>query len=131
MPDILNAYRRLIEADELRPDPEQAAAAARLEQLATELETPRKTGLFARLTGGAPAPKGVYLWGDVGRGKSMLMDLFFDHVAVEAKRRVHFAEFMLEVHARIATERAKQAGDPIARSPPRWRKKFGCWRSMR
>ena len=111
MPDILNAYRRLIDAQELRPDPEQAAAAARLEQLATELETPRKTGLFARLTGkGAPAPKGVYLWGDVGRGKSMLMDLFFDHVAVEPKRRVHFAEFMLEVHARIATERAKQAG---------------------
>ncbi len=115
MPDILNAYRRLVSAEELRPDPEQAAAAARLEQLATELETPRKTGLFARLTGKARAcPKGVYLWGDVGRGKSMLMDLFFDHVAVEAKRRVHFAEFMLEVHARIATERAKQAGDPIA-----------------
>ncbi|GAA3251952.1 hypothetical protein GCM10020258_08210 [Sphingomonas yabuuchiae] len=96
------------------------------------METPRRTGLFARLTGkGAPVPKGVYLWGDVGRGKSMLMDLFFDHVAVEAKRRVHFAEFMLEVHARIATERAKQAGDPIAPSPPRWPRKFGCWRSTR
>ncbi|WP_230482538.1 cell division protein ZapE [Sphingomonas sp. Leaf21] len=115
MSDILNAYRRLIEAGELRPDPEQAAAAKRLEQLATEIETPRKTGLFARLTGkGAPAPKGVYLWGGVGRGKSMLMDLFFNQVAVEAKRRVHFAEFMLEVHARIAPERAKQAGEPIA-----------------
>lgn len=57
--------------------------------------------------------RGVYLWGGVGRGKSMLMDLFFDHAAIEAKRRVHFAEFMLEVHDRIAAERRKEAGDPI------------------
>ena len=57
--------------------------------------------------------RGVYLWGDVGRGKSMLMDLFFGQVAIPAKRRVHFGEFMLEVHGRIAIERRKEAGDPI------------------
>ena len=55
----------------------------------------------------------LYLWGGVGRGKSMLMDLFFGCLAIRRKRRVHFAEFMLEVHQRIAEERKKEAGDPI------------------
>ncbi len=115
MPDVLSAYQALVGAGELRPDPEQAAAAARLDALATQLERPPRGGFFARLTGrGGQAPRGVYMWGGVGRGKSMLMDLFFDHVAVERKRRVHFAEFMLEVHGRIGRERAKQVGEPIA-----------------
>ncbi|MDP1027379.1 cell division protein ZapE [Sphingomonas sp. KR1UV-12] len=107
---VLAAYEALIAAGELRPDLEQAAAAARLQALATELEHPRKAGFLRRRT--VPA-RGVYLWGDVGRGKSMLMDLFFQHVAVPQKRRVHFAEFMLEVHGRIAIERRKEQGDPI------------------
>ncbi len=54
------------------------------------------------------------MWGGVGRGKSMLMDLFHDTLAIEAKRRVHFHAFMLEVHKRIGEERKKEAGDPIA-----------------
>ena len=109
-PGVIAAYDTLIAAGELRPDPEQAAAAARLQALATELEHPRTTGFFRRKPVSA---RGVYLWGDVGRGKSMLMDLFYDHVAVPAKRRVHFAEFMIEVHGRIAVERRKEQGDPI------------------
>ncbi|KQM63340.1 ATPase [Sphingomonas sp. Leaf17] len=115
MATVLTAYNALIANGELRADPEQAAAAARLDALAVQLETPPKTGLFAKLTGRTVAPpRGVYMWGGVGRGKSMLMDLFYDHVAVPAKRRVHFSEFMLEVHARLAAERRNETGDPIA-----------------
>ena len=110
MPSVLSAYDALVAAGELRVDPEQAAAAARLDRLAHELEHPRRTGLLRRRP---VPPRGVYLWGGVGRGKSMLMDLFFAAVAVPAKRRVHFAEFMLEVHGRLAIERRREAGDPI------------------
>ena len=107
---VLAAYEQLVAAGELRPDPEQAAAAARLDALATELEQPRTTGLFRKTI--VPA-RGVYLWGDVGRGKSMLMDLFFAHVAIDEKRRVHFAEFMLEVHDMMRAWRQADPGDPI------------------
>jgi len=110
MSGVLARYRALVDAGELRADPEQAAAAERLEALAVELEHPRHIGLLRRRL--VPA-RGVYLWGGVGRGKSMLMDLFFANLDIPQRRRVHFSEFMLEVHARIAAERAKEAGDPI------------------
>jgi cell division protein ZapE len=80
-----------------------------------ELEAPPERGFLARLIGGQPRPvRGTYLWGGVGRGKSMLMDLFHETLALPHKRRVHFHAFMLEVHQRIRAERAKEAGDPIA-----------------
>jgi cell division protein ZapE len=112
---VRSRYDALIAAGELRPDPEQAAAADRLTQLQDELEaSPKKGSLLWRLAGKKPAPpRGIYMWGGVGRGKSMLMDLFHDSVTGVAKRRVHFHEFMLEVHARIRSERAKEQGDPI------------------
>ena len=111
---VLARYNALVAAGELRADPEQLAAARVLDALATRLETPTKQGLLARLTRrSAEPPRGAYLWGDVGRGKSMLMDLFFASVAITAKRRVHFGAFMLEIHARLARERAKEVGDPV------------------
>ncbi len=110
MAAVLQAYESLIAAGELRPDPEQAAAAVRLDALAHELENPKTTGFFRKKV--IPA-RGIYMWGDVGRGKSMLMDLFYANVNVTLKRRVHFGEFMLEVHERIAAERRKEQGDPI------------------
>ncbi|HEX8655108.1 MAG TPA: cell division protein ZapE [Allosphingosinicella sp.] len=107
-------YRELLAAGELRPDEDQARAVAVLDRLAAELEPKPKGRFLARLFGQeGPAPRGVYLWGGVGRGKSMLMDLAFRAIAAEPKRRVHFHEFMLEVHERLREERAKEEGDPI------------------
>ncbi len=104
-------YGRLLASGELRADPDQARAVAELDRLAQELG--RKQGLFDRLLGRRPARCGVYLWGGVGRGKSMLMDLAFEHVPMAKKRRVHFHAFMLEVHARLRRQRETGEGDPI------------------
>ncbi|GLR47504.1 cell division protein ZapE [Sphingomonas astaxanthinifaciens] len=108
---VAAAYQRLLAAGELKADPDQARAAAALDRLGEELALRR--GFFARLLGRRRDVCGVYLWGGVGRGKSMLMDLAFEHIAVEPKRRVHFHAFMIEVHERLRAERAKGEGDPI------------------
>lgn len=115
MTEVLRSYEQLVHDGELRPDPAQAEAAALLDRLADELEaTPRKGSILWRLTARTPPPpRGIYMWGGVGRGKSMLMDLFFAHVRIQRKRRVHFHEFMLEVHDRLRIERTKETGDPI------------------
>jgi cell division protein ZapE len=115
MTGLLARYEAMIASGELRPDAEQAAAAERLDHLQRELEKTSPSGtilgrLFSRKP---PPPRGVYMWGGVGRGKSMLMDLFHDTLNIRRKRRVHFHAFMLEVHARLREERAKEQGDPI------------------
>ena len=112
--NVLSAYDALVAAGELKPDPEQAAAARRLAALRAQLVAQAKPGLLTRLLGKAPAaPCGIYMWGGVGRGKSMLMDLFHDRLAIAEKRRVHFHEFMIEVHARLRDARKSETGDPI------------------
>jgi cell division protein ZapE len=113
--NIVERYNQLVDAGELRPDADQASAANCLNQLKNELEAvPARGSVLWRLMGRkANPPKGVYLWGGVGRGKSMLMDLFFDHLSINRKRRVHFHAFMLEIHARLRIERQKEKGDPI------------------
>ncbi len=110
------AARRV--AGQVRADPVQEKIVQRLqavhEQLAAMTGEPPKPGLLARL-GLVSAPKqpvgphGLYIWGPVGRGKSMLMDLFFDDAPVARKRRVHFHEFMLEVHDRLHRRREELA----------------------
>jgi cell division protein ZapE len=104
------AYDGLIAAHELKTDEAQERAVAALDELAASL---RPKGLFSRLLNSDEGPAGVYLWGGVGRGKSMLMDLAFDHIAVRPKRRVHFHEFMLETHHRLREARQTEEGDPI------------------
>jgi cell division protein ZapE len=114
MTGILDRYEALVATGELRADAEQAAAAERLEQLQRDLEKQSSAGLIGKLLKRkAPGPRGVYMWGGVGRGKSMLMDLFHQTLAIEEKRRVHFHAFMLEVHERLRNERKKEEGDPI------------------
>lgn len=112
---MLAQYEALVASGELTADPDQAAAARILQGLQDRLLAERPPGLVARLLRRTPSPvRGVYLWGGVGRGKSMLMDLFHETLPIAGKRRVHFHEFMQEVHARLRIERAKERGDPIA-----------------
>ncbi len=115
MPGTENRYHALVTAGELKPDPDQQLAIAALAKVQAELEAvpPRGSTLW-RFLGRKPDPvRGLYIWGGVGRGKSMLMDLFFDCVQIKRKRRAHFHEFMLDIHARLKVEREKEVGDPI------------------
>jgi cell division protein ZapE len=115
----LALFHARLTAGELAPDPLQARAAERLQQLWDELQDyqPHPAGGFLARLGLAKLPprppKGLYIFGRVGRGKSMLMDAFFATVPGEKKRRVHFFSFMADVHARIHARRAEK-GDPIA-----------------
>jgi len=112
LPDLIDAR---VAQGSLRRDAAQAAAAGALERVRRGLEARPAPGRGLRgLFGRAPEPvRGLYIWGGVGRGKSMLMDLFFEATGVARKRRVHFHAFMQEVHAGLATARARKAGDPL------------------
>ncbi len=114
MSAVADCYARLLAAGELSPDEDQQRAVAVLDRLASQLTRKSKRGLLARLARKPPSPPGgTYMWGGVGRGKSMLMELAFQNIDVASKRRVHFHEFMLEVHERLRVERVKESGDPI------------------
>ena len=106
------AYAALVAAGELKADPAQARAVAALDRLAASMR--HNGGFLKRLIGSnGDGSAGVYLWGGVGRGKSMLMDLAFDHIDVSPKRRVHFHAFMLETHQRLREARKSEEGDPL------------------
>ncbi len=106
------------------PDSGQRAAAARLDRLARELEAFRaaRQSTLRRLLSPPAVPRGVYLWGGVGRGKSLLMDAFFAAVAIRRKRRVHFHAFMRDVHEGLAT--LKHEPDPLATVADRIAKRY-------
>jgi cell division protein ZapE len=108
---LLTAYRSAITKGELRADTAQANAMLKLHALARALRRKRGFWFFRK---SSPPPKGLYIWGDVGRGKTLLMDLFFDEARLAKKRRAHFNRFMMDVHARIHAERQRAgSGDPI------------------
>jgi cell division protein ZapE len=90
-------------------------AALDLDRLAQALEEvpPRGSTLWRLLRKAPEAPRGLYMWGGVGRGKSMIMDLFYNTVQIRRKRRAHFHEFMLDVHDRLREARKSETGDPI------------------
>jgi len=109
-------YQALMQAGELKPDDDQAKAVATLERLHRELinypaighkrdgfvlKSWWPAGFFRWQSNDKSTPKGIYLYGGVGRGKSMLMDLFYSVAPILLKRRVHFHEFMLDIHARL------------------------------
>ena len=115
MDRVENRYNALVAANELKPDADQLNAVRALAAVQAELEAvpPRGSTIWRFLKKKPEPARGLYLWGGVGRGKSMLMDLFFDAVQIRRKKRVHFHEFMLDIHARLKVERSKELGDPI------------------
>jgi cell division protein ZapE len=122
---VHDRFATLIAEGAIEADSAQSALVEKLDRLAGELRgyrLPAKPGVLGRLFGAkpAPAPRGLYIHGEVGRGKTMLMDLFYSAVEVAPKRRVHFHAFMADVHARVhAWRQAKKRGegqgdDPVA-----------------
>jgi cell division protein ZapE len=114
MPDVRELYQEHLARRGFVSDPSQLAAVERLQRLYEEWTAYKKKrgNALARLVVRPPLPKGVYLWGPVGRGKSFLMDSFFRCVPLVRKRRVHFHHFMREIHRELNA--LKGSEDPIA-----------------
>ena len=114
---LTEIYEARVASGALRADPAQHAVLAPLEGLRLWLEenATRRVGLFAGLFARPiTPPKGMYLWGGVGRGKSMLMDLFTEAVDIPQKRRVHFHAFMQEIHKGLHEARKREVEDALA-----------------
>ncbi len=123
---LRRTYQARVEGGALKPDPGQGAALEALARLESELEGAGEPVFPLPFVKRRPAPRGVYLWGPVGRGKSLLMDLFFESAPASRKLRIHFHAFMAEVHGLIAAWRdgdscsrkakfgANKGDDPIA-----------------
>ncbi|MBT4891245.1 MAG: cell division protein ZapE [Rhodospirillales bacterium] len=122
----IDAYNALINKGTIQPDPAQQIAMDRLQSLHEELEgyslQMGQTGWRSRLNlrgRKKERPKGLYLWGDVGRGKSMLMELFYTNSNVDERKHIHFHAFMQEVHRRVHSYReAQKAGQVSAQKDP-------------
>lgn len=113
---ILSDYENAVAAGTLQSDPAQISAISALEDLRGYLDSTSEksrgfSGIFRRKQ--AEVPKGLYLWGGVGAGKSMLMDMFFEATDISRKRRVHFHAFMQEIHAGMHAARAGNVDDPL------------------
>lgn len=107
--NLIETYEARVAWGDLTPDPAQEAAVIELERIRAALAEPVKKGWFRK----APEPpKGLYLWGGVGRGKSMLMDMFAKSVK-QPTRRVHFHAFMQEIHDGMHKARAQGVEDPL------------------
>jgi cell division protein ZapE len=122
---VHDRYAAQLAQKTIEPDTAQAHLVARLDALAaclTQYRLPGKPSVLGRIFGSkpAPAPRGIYIHGEVGRGKTYLMDLFFAAAEVEPKRRAHFHAFMADVHIRVHAwrqrkKRGEESGDdPIA-----------------
>ncbi|MGA0597763.1 cell division protein ZapE [Enterovirga sp. CN4-39] len=117
-------YDSLVSSGSIESDPAQREVVRALDRLSATLNSrrlARKSSSLGWLFGqkAEPLPRGLYLWGSVGRGKTMLMDLFYESLTIPAKRRTHFHAYMAEVHARIHDWRQKlkrgevEGDDPI------------------
>lgn len=117
MTTLTDRYHALASAGEITTDAAQVATLQVLEDVAEALAAPAPKRKFLKRFAKPQVPegkRGAYLWGGVGRGKSMLMDLFYDFVPVTEKRRVHFHAFMQEMHANLHAARQTGVEDALA-----------------
>ena len=113
MTSLTKIYEDRVKRGDLQRDGAQEAVLGLFDTVAKTLQKPVKKGLRGLFGKSAEPAKGLYLFGGVGRGKSMLMDLFYDHSAEPRKRRVHFHAFMQEIHALMHEARQKGVEDAI------------------
>jgi len=115
----LKHYQKLVESGEFSRDPDQANAVIALNELWHDLQHQRYRGLVKRILRKTPEyARGLYLWGGVGRGKTWLMDLFFDELPVRRKQRLHFHRFMQRVHGSL--QDLGRVRDPLPRIAADW-----------
>ena len=110
MNNFVQTYTEKVSLGELTEDPAQTAVLPEFDRIQNALSVPVKRSWFSKPL---PPPKGLYLWGGVGRGKSMMMDLFVDSLGLPC-RRVHFHAFMQEIHAALHRARKSGAEDALA-----------------
>ena len=114
---VLSTLAARIEAHKLLPDPQQFACARQLDAVRAALQTNRGGGLLSnlRLPWAAAPPiqpvRGLYIWGGVGRGKTCLMDLFYDSLNFKERERSHFYRFMRDIHAQLHA--LKEVANPL------------------
>ncbi len=137
-PTVAQRYEHLVETGEISDDPAQRPVVAALDRLNDEIRAKRLARkssalgwLFAKNRQSLEPVKGLYIHGGVGRGKTMLMDMFFDTVPVRRKRRVHFNAFMADVHDRIQKHRlARKNGDGQGGRPDPAGRQGACRRGL-
>ncbi|WMS44881.1 cell division protein ZapE [Acuticoccus sp. MNP-M23] len=113
---VLSAYDALVADGDLDRDAAQVAVACALDDVLDDLANATRGGIapfFRRRLGRTASVRGLYLWGSVGRGKTMLMDIFYEAAPVKAKRRLHFNKFMADAHGRIARLRKEGADEAV------------------
>lgn len=118
-----SAYAAGVARGDWLDDPAQHAALRELDRIHAALQAPARGGWIKRMFDASDAaPRGLYLWGGVGRGKTFLVDLFFAALPQADKRRTHFHRFMREVHAQLRAHAGER--DPLATIAREWRKQF-------
>ncbi|MBU4529862.1 MAG: AFG1 family ATPase [Hoeflea sp.] len=122
---VESAYVARVASGEFTEDPAQARLARRLDVLLDEVSSKRLATkssalgwLFARKGNSSKPPRGLYVHGDVGRGKTVLMDMFYEMVPARRKRRAHFHDFMADAHARIHAHRQKLKSGETSEADP-------------
>lgn len=118
-PSPLQQYHNLTRQGDFEPDPAQAEVVEALDDLWHALQRQRRPTVLDRIRRHRPEyVRGLYIWGGVGRGKTWLMDLFYEHLPVQRKQRVHFHRFMQRVHSEL--KQLGKVSDPLTRIAADW-----------